>query len=215
MKENRISSLLSGLFLGIMVLLFLTAFGLGIIHITDFPYTIDIKALNISENTGLPREEILANYNTVMDFLSPFSSSDFDLPSLKYSEQGASHFYDCKPIFNAVYFLGAMSGLFLLLLAFLKRKKVSAYHLKTSGAVTLAIPALFCAFLLVDFDRAFVLFHKIFFNGDTWLFDPITDEIINILPAEFFMHCALFIALIWVAGSITQFMLARKKQTNI
>lgn len=46
----------------------------------------------------------------------------------------------------------------------------------------------------LDFDRAFTVFHTIFFPGkDNWLFDPATDPVILILPEEFFRSCALLI----------------------
>ena len=63
------------------------------------------------------------------------------------------------------------------------------------------------AFLVVgglaalDFDKAFVIFHALFFPGkDNWLFDPRTDEIITILPQEFFMNCAILILAILIIG---------------
>ena len=46
----------------------------------------------------------------------------------------------------------------------------------------------------LDFDRAFAVFHTIFFPGkDNWLFDPMTDPVILILPEEYFRSCALLI----------------------
>lgn len=46
----------------------------------------------------------------------------------------------------------------------------------------------------LDFDRAFTVFHSIFFPGkDNWLFDPATDPVILILPEEFFRSCAILI----------------------
>lgn len=63
------------------------------------------------------------------------------------------------------------------------------------------------AFLLVgglaalDFDRAFVVFHALFFPGkDNWLFDPQVDQIINILPQEFFRSCAILILALLALG---------------
>ncbi|MDE6591127.1 MAG: DUF1461 domain-containing protein, partial [Oscillospiraceae bacterium] len=53
----------------------------------------------------------------------------------------------------------------------------------------------------LDFDRAFVIFHALFFPGKTnWLFDPRTDQIINILPQEFFRNCAILILALLVLG---------------
>ena len=46
----------------------------------------------------------------------------------------------------------------------------------------------------LDFEEAFRIFHTIFFPGkDNWLFDPDLDEVIMIMPEEFFMNCAILI----------------------
>lgn len=210
MTKTGIAAFFSGLLLGILVLIFATALGLGIIHLTDFPYTLGIDALNIEESSGLNREEILINYNAVMDFLSPFSNAEFDLPSLNYSAEGASHFDDCKPIFNGIYLLGALSGVALLILAITKKKTLSSRVLRVSAVITVTIPALLSAAVFISFDKTFELFHKIFFDGDTWLFNPLIDEVINILPADFFMHCAMFIVAMWLVAALLQYILARK-----
>ena len=48
-----------------------------------------------------------------------------------------------------------------------------------------------------DFDAMFVKFHQLFFpNKDNWIFDPRYDQIINILPEQFFINCAIVIAAI-------------------
>ena len=50
------------------------------------------------------------------------------------------------------------------------------------------------ALAATDFDRAFTVFHGIFFPGkDNWLFDPATDPVIVLLPEEFFRNCAIAI----------------------
>ena len=59
------------------------------------------------------------------------------------------------------------------------------------GGVILVVAAL----AATDFDRAFTVFHSIFFPGkDNWLFDPATDPVIALLPEEFFRNCAIAIA---------------------
>ena len=46
--------------------------------------------------------------------------------------------------------------------------------------------------LIIGFDRVFVVFHDIFFLGkDNWLLNYNSDEIIKILPEEYFMNCAI------------------------
>lgn len=200
----------AGILLAILVLLFMTGLGLAVIHITDFPYTLDINRLKISESTGLSREEILLNYNAMLSFLSPFSTSDFTLPTLKYSATGIFHFEQVKYMFNAVYLASFISGMILAILAI--KKAVSKNILWISGIVTLLIPALFGIALASNFDSAFTLFHSIFFEGSTWLFNPNEDQIINILPMDFFMHCGYFIAMIWALGAAAQIILSYEKR---
>ena len=51
----------------------------------------------------------------------------------------------------------------------------------------------------LDFQRAFVVFHTLFFPGKTnWLFDWRTDPIILFLPEAFFRNCALLILILLV-----------------
>ena len=57
----------------------------------------------------------------------------------------------------------------------------------------MALPAVVGAFVAVNWDSAFVLFHRIAFDNDYWLFDPATDPVITMLPDAFFLHCALLI----------------------
>ena len=46
----------------------------------------------------------------------------------------------------------------------------------------------------LDFDRAFTVFHAVFFPGkDNWIFDPATDQIILVMPQVFFRNCAILI----------------------
>ena len=82
------------------------------------------------------------------------------------------------------------------------------------GIVFLLIAAL----AALDFDRAFVVFHALFFPGkDNWLFDPAQDQIINILPEAFFRDCAILILGILVLGcaALIALDLARTKSKKI
>jgi len=172
-----------GILGGICCLLLALALGLAFIHLTGIPYRLE----------PFTNELAMQNYRAVMRFLSPFVNEPFSLPSLPFSADGARHFADCKPLFNGVYILGliGLAGFAALLFALRKQKK-RAFWL-TSGITTLAAPAALLLYMAVDFDRVFILFHKVFFNNDLWLFDPKTDPIINLMPESFFMHCAVLL----------------------
>lgn len=198
----KLKLILGGAILSLPVLLLATACGLGLLHISDWLYRLDIRWLDIEATSGLAKQEILSNYHAVMQYLSPFSRSAFSLPSLKFSAEGAAHFADTKRIFLGVYFAGGLSGALLMVLK--KAKLLGRIVCRSAGIATLVLPGIILAAMALDFDTAFVVFHKLFFPGATnWLFDYATDPIIYILPAAFFLHCAVFIALCWaVAGAL-------------
>ena len=79
-------------------------------------------------------------------------------------------------------------------------------------AVFLAVGAL----AATDFDRAFVIFHSIFFPGKTnWIFDWRTDPIILLLPEDFFRNCAILVLVLlvfWCAVLIAADLLAGRRR---
>ena len=63
----------------------------------------------------------------------------------------------------------------------------------TAGGLVLILAGL----AALDFNRAFVIFHAIFFPGkDNWIFDSATDQIILVMPEEFFCNCAILIGVV-------------------
>lgn len=174
------------------------------------------------EDWGLTREEIETAYNEVMDFCLG-KREDFSAGVLVFSRSGADHFADVRGLFLLdlrVLKLSVM-GLFLLL-GWCLGGKVRPYRFLGRGPGVWAAAGLGVSFLAVgglaalDFDRAFVVFHGIFFPGkDNWLFDWRTDPVILLLPQDFFRNCALLILallLAWCAVLITADRLAEKRR---
>ena len=78
--------------------------------------------------------------------------------------------------------------------------------MKSEKMTILAAGLLIGVLAALDFDRAFVLFHTVFFPGKTnWVFDWRTDPIILLLPQSFFRNCALLILgvlLLWCGALV-------------
>lgn len=53
------------------------------------------------------------------------------------------------------------------------------------------------AAIALNFDKAFVTFHKIFFDNDLWILNPQTDMLINIVPQQFFIDISILIGKIF------------------
>ena len=169
-------------------------------------YYAHIGPLKLCEQTGLTEAEIKTAYNEMLDYC--LGAEEFSTGVLRWSESGKSHFTDVRVLF--LLDLKALVISASLLIVTLIASRLAGRRpgrLLGRGPAFWAGAGLGGAFLMVgglaalDFDRAFVVFHSLFFPGKTnWLFDPRTDEIINILPQEFFMNCALLILAILIIG---------------
>lgn len=186
-------------------------------------YYAHIGPLELEARTGLTREEIRTAYDEMLDYC--LGGEKFSTGVLKWSQSGKDHFTDVRVLFLLdlrVFAAGAAAIVILLIIGRLRRR--SPARLLGRGPCFWAGAGLGGAFLIVgglaalDFDRAFTVFHTIFFPGKTnWLFDPNTDQIINILPEKFFMDCAILILAVLVIGCaaliLADFLTGRNRRT--
>ena len=109
----------------------------------------------------------------------------------------------------------------LLVLLLLLGRKYGPYRLGNRSAAfwaaifAVALPIGIGGLAATNFDRAFVIFHSLFFPGkDNWIFDYRTDQIILVLPQDFFMHCAMLIGggLLCFSLGLLIFALIREKK---
>ncbi len=165
-------------------------------------YYFDIKYLNIEELSGFSKEEIVKNYDYVINYLLSPITQEFNLPSIPYSKYGQIHFKDVKRIFTSIDILLIVTGLVNITGLFLNLKHKNLDFLKRTSSMLILLPTVLLTALMINFDTAFVIFHKIFFRNDYWQFDPELDSIINILPQEFFLHSALLIVILIIASIV-------------
>lgn len=151
-------------------------------------YTFDITYLNIADEIGMTKEVILKNYGLLINYLNFPWITELKMSDFPSSEKGLFHFFEVKKLFLLDYVTLVISGIgSILFLNYLKRKK-GMWKLVRFFQWGSIIPPLLIVTLFINFDTLFVLFHKIFFNNDAWLFNPSTDPIILALPEAFFMH---------------------------
>jgi integral membrane protein (TIGR01906 family) len=181
-------------------------------------YYAHIDALHMPEKTGWTHEQIREAFDDVMDFL--LKDAEFETGDLAWSESGKSHFADCKVLFHLDLWLFAATGIALLVLFLLFRhKKTQPARLAGRGPSFWAGTGLivlfgsFALFAASDFDRAFTLFHRIFFPGKTnWVFDARTDQVILVMPETFFRNCAILIGALLAVFVILYILFGSKRK---
>lgn len=204
MKQSRILTLLCAV---LAALTLLTAAIAVPILCRPFYYA-HITPLHLCEQTGLTREEIKTAFDEMLDFC--LGGKEFSTGVLRWSEEGKSHFEDVRVLF--LLDLRALAVCALALAALLIAARLTGRRCARplgrgpafwAGAGLAAAFAAVGALAAADFDRAFTVFHTLFFPGkDNWLFDPDTDQIINILPQTFFRNCAILILAILLLGCL-------------
>ncbi|MCB2295367.1 TIGR01906 family membrane protein [Clostridium algoriphilum] len=164
-------------------------------------YYMDINILNIEQSTNINKNELKANYNYVITYLTQNKLTEFNLPTLQSSDHGKIHFKEVKIIFDKLKVMLVLSILISAIGIIINKRRKTIKYLLTSSNFLIIIPIVLLIPFLIDFDKSFTTFHHIFFNNDYWLFDIQSDPIITILPQTFFFHCAILIIILIIISS--------------
>lgn len=199
-----------------IISLFLTLISFAIALTINFRplYVWDVGHLNILDEVELTRDQLLHNFDLLMDYLNKPWLTELSLPDFPMSETGAGHFADVKKLFlldYAILGVTVVPSLFLL------------HHLKKTGRFFrlyrpfqwgMILPIFLGTLMFMGFDRFFTKFHELFFSNDDWLFDPVTDPIINVLPENFFMHCFILFFLLLEGLFLIGFFASKSERLN-
>ena len=172
-------------------------------------YYLQIEPLHLTEQSGLTFSQIKTAYDEVMDYCLGLSDS-FSAGVLSFSSEGASHFADCRRLFLLDLRVLAFScAVLLIAYLFCRKHNLSCSLLLGRGPGFWAACGLGGVFVLVgalaavDFERAFVIFHHLFFPGkENWVFNLAQDPVILILPQAFFRNCAILILSLVLSGCL-------------
>lgn len=189
----------------------LTALSLILVINGRYFYWLLLNPLDIVETSGLAKEEILLNYNCLIDYCSPFYHGELSFPTFPSSESALSHFAEVKQIFYILYWIAPISLLGGLFLYQISKPLERQYLLRLSGIFCLVLPACLLALFPTQFHALFFKMHGILFNNDNWLFNAATDPIITILPETYFLLCAAAVLfLLMLSGGIFLWLSAPK-----
>lgn len=154
-------------------------------------YYLSVSVHDLPEKLNLSHAAIRENYHVLLSYLHFPWVTELAMPDFPSSVNGAFHMWEVKRLFYLNYGILFLSGIgtFFYLRAVKRNRKI--WTLERPLYIASLAPPFFLALLAINFDRMFVIFHKLFFNNDHWIFNPATDPIILALPQEFFMYTFL------------------------
>mgnify|MGYP004504540529 CR=1 FL=1 len=169
-------------------------------------YYNDIDKLNIESMSNLSKEDIIENYDYLIDYNLSWKADEFELPSLPSSHNGKIHFQEVRDIFQNVRIISIIGGI-------IQIRKKEFKFLRNSSILIIVMPVLLAIPIAINFNACFIMFHKIMFSNDYWIFNPEIDPVINMLPETFFMHMGVAILAIMLICSIVLQLIYRKLKT--
>ncbi|MDD7795774.1 TIGR01906 family membrane protein [Clostridium sp. 'White wine YQ'] len=169
-----------------------------IINLTPF-YKLLMNIYNIPSQVSMNAQNIYSDFTELMKYLRSYKLLDFPLKYFKYSPEGKFHFDEVRVLFLKMDILFWISLIVLIIFMYFYRKNIKGLFSRyIKFLITLLILCGFIAMpIIINFSWSFEKFHKIFFNNNDWLFDPVTDPIINALPEEVFSSYLIAIVAIF------------------
>jgi integral membrane protein (TIGR01906 family) len=160
-------------------------------------YKYSIQKYDLDKIGQLSKEKLMEDYNILLNYLQNPFAKKLKFNNFIMSSNGEFHFYEVKKIFLSIYLIVLIFVLIFIVIYLIKKynnKKIKLIKSLNYGANTLiSIITVLLTSIFIDFSKAFIIFHKIFFNNEYWIFDSKTDPIINVLPEEVFKLYALVV----------------------
>lgn len=133
-------------------------------------------------------------------------------PVLKQSE--IEHMLDVRNVFAGVFAL-VLGGVVVLVSAIrgsAPGARAGLWQAVAGGARGLAIGiAVVGTFVVLAFDAAFEVFHRLFFSAGSYSFDPRTDKLVQLFPEAFWSETATFVGIVAIVAATVTWAIARRR----
>jgi integral membrane protein (TIGR01906 family) len=129
-----------------------------------------------------------------------------------FDERERAHMADVRSVVLSFYAVVLAALLVLLVAGFASRGSRWFRGAVALGAGGLAIGAVAVGIsFAVFFDRAFTLFHQLFFAEGSWTFDPATDRLVQLFPDQFWTETSVAIAIAVLGLAVIVWAVARPR----
>jgi integral membrane protein (TIGR01906 family) len=120
-------------------------------------------------------------------------------PVLNERERG--HMADVQTVFRGLWVLAGASLIVLGVAALVDRARF--WHGVRRGAAVLAVGVVLLGVVaLVAFDALFETFHRLFFAGGSYTFDPSTERLVQLFPFQFWQETAIAVGVVAIVVAL-------------
>ena len=163
--------------------------------------------------TGFPDTELARVTNAIVEDLV-IGPANFDVavdgaPVLNERERG--HMRDVRTVFVGLWVLTGAALIVLGLAALRDRPRFWRGVRRGAGVLAVGVVVLGVV-ALVAFDALFETFHRLFFAGGTYTFDPSTDRLVQLFPFVFWQETAMAVGVLIVVLSAALWWIAADRE---
>ena len=203
--------LIPGYIASICILLLIIAQSIFIPSFHMMPYIRwHYRQHNVAENIGIEYEELIYVTGELLDYMRGRRDDLLVYATVNgeyrqfFSDRDIRHMVDVRDLYDIGFLIRNITFWLLLLLilamAFFKVPilEVLARCLREVLACFLILLGILAAVIAWDWDRAFVVFHEIFFDNDYWILTPGTDPLIDMVNHPFFLYISIIIGALFI-----------------
>jgi integral membrane protein (TIGR01906 family) len=129
-----------------------------------------------------------------------------------YGAAEAAHLRDARLVLFLFLAVALVAAVIVALSLLRARDRRPVWSAMARGAATLATGLVVVgAGFLLAFDWAFEMFHRIFFPGGNWAFDPATQRLVQLYPIPFWQLTSTVLGVVAIAVSIGTWLYARRR----
>lgn len=162
-------------------------------------YQSTYQELNTHETIGISQVELSNSTEVLLDYLQDYRS-DLAIDVVQrgqekpmFNQLEIDHMVDVKNLYQTAMSLRIISILVFLILTslylmFMKSDWQYTFYKGYQHALLGFGVILFCivSYVIVDFEGFWILFHQVLFTNELWLLNPLTDNLILMVPQQFF-----------------------------
>lgn len=139
----------------------------------------------ISDFSGYDEFQYIEEIDRLHDYLFSFKRDDGLIDKI-YSGNEVLHMKDVFNIFFIARVVNVISLILSVLIIFVYRKRIYKIDVSRKWYLFILIPIVIMLPAIIDFEKFWVMFHKVLFRNNLWLMDPDTSLMINLLPQKVF-----------------------------
>ncbi len=196
MKTFYMSKSKGDLILGFMLAILIITTGIVFAVFFKQLFYFDIDFLSLERSSGLTKDIIIQNYDSMIHYFSLWNRGPLTFPTLAMSTNGRIHFEEVKVIFDLIQIAFITSLAYTSYFGYQRYKDKNYEYLKIALSMILFLLICIVILLMFGFEQAFLLFHQVVFRNDYWYFDLRYDPVITILPEAFFFHSLILIIVV-------------------